>query len=145
MKLPGGRWRGPRRRAPAAPPKVPWDFSEKPDPATSVPNEPTPEGRRLGAALARLADEAEVEQRQQFPGMLPRCNDCAFRAGTHPNGCEETLSDAIKCAVEGRPFYCHKGTRDGEEAPKRLCSGWMVVCTGRPHEILASSFAREGE
>jgi len=93
-------------RKPVAPaPTVPWAMSQKPDPATAVPNEPTSEGRKVGAMLGALADAAEAEQRRDFPDMLPRCNDCAFRAGTLPNGCEETLMDAMKCAVEGKPFY----------------------------------------
>ena len=128
-------------RKPVAPaPTVPWAMSQKPDPATAVPNEPTPEGRKVGAMLGALADAAEAEQRRDFPNMLPRCNDCAFRAGTLPNGCEETLMDAMKCAVEGKPFYCHKGLKEGE-APKRLCSGVMVLYTGPQHDELVRVIA----
>lgn len=66
-------------------PAAPWDYSTAPDPAEAVENMPTEAGRKLGALVAKLADEAEADQRRDFPNMLPRCNDCAFRAGTRPN------------------------------------------------------------
>ena len=120
----------PRRKPAPAELKAPWDFSSRPaDPAELVPNLPTEAGRAMGAALAKHADAAELQQRVTFPDMLPRCSDCAFRAGTLPNGCEETLLDAIKCVVEGKPFYCHKGVTD-ESEPRRLCSGAMVLYQG---------------
>jgi hypothetical protein len=81
------------------------------------PNLPTPEGRALGAELARLCD-AEIK-----PGDPERCLTCAFRAGTIPNGCAPTLMDAIKCAIEGAPFYCH-------EQRGKLCSGWRLMVDG---------------
>lgn len=124
---------------------APWDYSTAPDPATAVENMPTEAGRKLGALVAKLADEAEADQRRDFPNMLPRCNDCAFRAGTRPNGCEETLMDAIKCAVEARPFYCHKGTQDGAKAPSRLCSGAMVLYQGPTAERLRKAIALSGD
>lgn len=34
--------------------------------------------------------------------------------------------DAVKCALEGEPFFCHKGVTD-DTAPKRLCAGWVVL------------------
>lgn len=124
---------------------APWDYSTAPDPATAVPNMPTKAGRQLGELLAKLADEAEAEQQRDFPDMIPRCNDCAFRAGTRPNGCEETLMDAIKCAVEARPFYCHKGTQDGAKAPTRLCSGAMVLYQGKTAERLRQIVGLSGD
>lgn len=107
------------------PTKVPWDYSKDPAPGEGYPNEPTEQGRALGAELARLADVAEAEQREEFPDQTPRCDDCAFRAGTKPNGCPETLMDAIKCVVEMNPFYCHKGLVDGK--PKHICRGWWLL------------------
>lgn len=126
-------------------PIAPWDYSTAPDPATAVPNMPTEAGRQLGELLAKLADEAEAEQQRDFPDMIPRCNDCAFRAGTRPNGCEETLMDAIKCAVEARPFYCHKGTQDGAMVPTRLCSGAMVLYQGKTAERLRQIVGLSGD
>lgn len=106
--------------------RVPWDFSKAPAPGEGHPNLPTPEGRALGRELARLCDAVEAEDLKRFPNQQPRCNDCAFRAGTQPNGCPETLMDAIKCVVEGAPFYCHKGMKEGEK-PKHLCRGWLTM------------------
>jgi hypothetical protein len=105
--------------------KVPWDFSEAPADGEGVPNLPTPLGRALGIELARIADIEEARQRERFPRMHPRCDDCALRSGTDPNGCAETLMDVIKCVEEDAPFFCHKGVSDGE--PKRLCAGYMIL------------------
>jgi hypothetical protein len=93
-----------------------------------VPNLPSPEGAALGRELARLVDLAETEQRERFPNMLPRCDDCAGRLGTVPNQCAETLMDLVKCAVESRSFYCHKGLKEGAP-PKRLCTAFIVLLT----------------
>lgn len=106
---------------------VPWDFSAPPvDEAQAVPNEPTPEARALGAELARLTDGAEARVRERFPSHHRRCGDCAFKAGTVPNGCPETLMDAVKALAEGVPFYCHKAfTPDG--SPALLCAGYAIL------------------
>lgn len=115
------------RYQPAA--RMPWTYSEEPKPGEPThANVPTPEGRELGRHIARLADLAEAEQLAQFPGMKPRCHDCAARLGTDPNGCPETLMDLIKCAAEAVPFYCHvSGVKDGE--PQRLCAGYVLMAT----------------
>jgi hypothetical protein len=106
--------------------RVPWEFSSPPESAeAAVPNLPTPEGRALGVELARLADAQEPVHRERFPNMRPRCHDCAFRAGTLPNGCVETLMDAVKALAEAKPFYCHHGFSDGE--PTRLCAGYALL------------------
>lgn len=108
---------------------LPWSFSEAAPEGEGHPNLPTPEGRLLGAELARLCDIEEARLREQFPRLHPRCDDCALRAGTDPNGCPETLMDVIKCISESVPFYCHKGVLDGE--PKRLCAGF-AICVSVP-------------
>ena len=84
-------------------------------------NRPTARGRELGKSLAKLADKAEASSGKRFPNQVNRCKTCAFRAGTIPNGCEETLMDAIKCVMEGVSFYCHE-TKGGD---KPLCAGWF--------------------
>lgn len=93
---------------------------------TLVPNRPTPEGQALGGELARLTDQAEVEMLKRFPHHRQRCQSCAFRAGTIPNGCPETVMDALKAAVEGVPFYCHQDL-DDKGHPTRWCSGWAYT------------------
>lgn len=108
--------------------RVPWEFSEAPDAGdpTAVPNVPTSEGRQLGAQLARLADVEEARLLERFPRHHKRCGDCAFRAGTDPNGCPETLMDAVKGIVEGVPFYCHKKF-DPDGKPLLLCAGYAML------------------
>ncbi len=108
--------------------KAPWEFSEAPASVEeSVPNVPTPEGRLLGAQLARLCDIEEARVRERFPQHHLRCNDCAFRLGTDPNGCPETLMDAVKGLVELVPFYCHKNF-DVDGKPTKLCAGYAILC-----------------
>jgi hypothetical protein len=105
---------------------APWEFSKPPaEGEPTVENLPTEEGRALGAELARLCDLEEANVREHFPRHHPRCDDCAFRAGTDPNGSAETLMDAVKALVEGVPFYCHKGMRDGQ--PQHLCAGYAIL------------------
>lgn len=109
---------------------APWDYSEEPTPEASHPNLPTPAGRALGLEVARLVDAEEARLKIDTPGLHPRCVDCAARAGTLPNGCEETLMDFLKCAIEGRQFNCHKGVPEGE-TPSEPCRGWLVLQTTR--------------
>ncbi|MGW8286396.1 MAG: hypothetical protein ACWGPR_11830 [Candidatus Deferrimicrobiaceae bacterium] len=122
---------------------VPWDHSEPPKPGEPTrPNEPSELGAKVGRRLAMLADLAEAEDLERFPNQNPRCNDCAFRLGTLPNQCEETLGDAIKCVVEGQTFYCHKGQKD------RPCMGWVVLQSKGVGKMLAgraSSFPASNE
>ena len=75
----------------------------------------TEEGCALGKEMARLCDG-------QFAGKAdPRCQTCAFRHGDHlANGSAETLMSALKCAMEGTPFYCHEH--------EKACAGWSAMC-----------------
>lgn len=84
----------------------------------------TPEGRAVGEqivrltepAIQRLADEGEPDE---------RCRSCAFRAGTVPNGCPQTMADVVKCVVEQTPFHCHVDKyADGSE---KICHGWFAA------------------
>jgi hypothetical protein len=106
--------------------ELPWEYSLPRNDGTDVANVPSPMGAAMGADLARFCDVEEAKQLIQFPRILPRCNECAYRLGTMPNQCLATVCDAFKCAVEGEPFFCHKGLREGDE-PKRLCAGWVVL------------------
>lgn len=76
--------------------------------------------RLVEPAIARLAAEGEPDE---------RCKSCAFRAGTVPNGCAQTMMDALKCVIEDVPFLCHVNTyRDG--SPK-ICHGWFAAAWAR--------------
>jgi len=96
-------------------------------------------GRALGAELARLCDAEESHVRERHPRSARRCNDCAFRLGTDPNGCPETLMDAVKGLIEGVPFYCHKHF-DENGRPTRLCAGW-AICVGTEAPLAAMAAA----
>ena len=82
-------------------------------------NRPTPEGRKLGEQIARLTQKG-IDRLANEGEPDERCASCAFRKGTFPNGCPETVLDALKCVMEGVPFYCH-APQDG-----RLCFGWYA-------------------
>ena len=94
-------------------------------PATNlVRNRPSLEGRALGAELARFAD-VEIAKL----GTDLRCRSCAFRAGTVPNGCLPTVGDALKCSMEGVPFWCH-------ERSHLHCAGWAALCDPTKEPVL---------
>lgn len=114
---------------------------------TETRNKPSPEGRAAGEQLARLADRGEPIVRERFPAHAPRCQSCAFTAGTFPNGCLETVADAFKCLADGRPFYCHQ-TFDADGNPTDLCAGWsFALAIGLPPEVvdLTKQWSYSGE
>lgn len=81
---------------------------------SKIPNRVTDEGRELGRHMARLCDGEFVGKRDD------RCRTCAFRGGDHiANGSPETLMTALKCAMEGTPFWCHEHDR--------ACAGWAAM------------------
>lgn len=96
-----------------------------PSPAV-VKNRPTPEGRELGEQLARLFEQAFAEQLKQFPDMKQPCKTCAFRRGTFPNGCPDTVFDALKAVMEGDPFMCHHSPKNANGDYTEICIGWFV-------------------
>ncbi len=79
----------------------------------------TPEGREIGANLVRLT-EPVILSVQKEGEEDDRCPTCAFRLGTVPNGCPQTMLDAVKAVIEGVPFMCHhkKGN---------VCHGWYAA------------------
>lgn len=78
-------------------------------------NRPSDLGRDLGGELVRL-----VEPVMDKAVADARCSSCAFRAGTVPNACLTTAADALKCTLEGWPFFCHMGE-------KPVCAGWVAA------------------
>jgi hypothetical protein len=88
----------------------------------------SPQGRTMGRSTARIAELGRARlvalglDAVKAPGLRDEmCKSCACRAGTVPNGCLTTQLDVLKCAAEGKPFYCH-APRDG-----RICAGWASV------------------
>ena len=98
--------------------RVPWDYSDSGTGVSKVANIPSDLGRELGYHLSRLADDGVAT----WPEAPERCDDCAARFNTDPNGCEATLSDFLKCVAEGNPFDCHR--RPG------LCAGYVIFRHG---------------
>jgi hypothetical protein len=86
-------------------------------------NQPTPEGRALGRELARLAEIAIADCKASGIELPERCASCAFRLGTFPNGCPETVLDAIDCIATDTPFLCHHHKKG---QPAHQCAGWLA-------------------
>lgn len=81
----------------------------------------SPEGKALGEQMARMADSCIAKLAAEGE-TDDRCKSCAFRLGTVPNGCIQTLMDAMKAVIEDVPFLCHQADRKG--CP---CHGWYAV------------------
>lgn len=93
------------------------------------PNRPTEIGRKLGDQLARLTEVALIEVKKKFPNHKEPCGTCAFRRGTIPNGCPETVMDALKCTLEqSADFHCH-------EEKGQLCAGFMICLTAGKRQV----------
>ena len=77
-------------------------------------------------------DEAEEEwcarlrEKDALEVMPERCRSCAYRGGTIPNGCPNTVRDALKCAMEGVPFYCHQTPPNVNGGHTGLCGGYLI-------------------
>ena len=107
--------------------RVPWEMSEerKPgEPVVSWKDRMPPEAARVGKILAGMSREGGLILALQKIAVPDRCKTCAFREGTVPNRCIDTVADAMKCVMEGRPFNCHV-PRGGEIALDQMCSGWL--------------------
>lgn len=118
----------------------PWDFSQEAEPGERgiPPSERVSEqaaelGRRL-ERMAKLGDGLLIEQGIEVPEP---CTTCAFRAGSVPSQCDDTVMDALKCVLEGVPFLCHE-PRKGSRTIDRACFGWMrarAFAVAAPDEI----------
>lgn len=86
-------------------------------------NVATPEGRALGAEIARLCDQEAIRLARDG-----RCATCACRAGDHlANGSPETLMSFVKCIAEREPFWCHEADRP--------CAGWLLMRFGNDETV----------
>lgn len=85
---------------------------------------PTLAGAQLGKLLAAQAENAV----RVLPAVRDeRCRSCAFRLGTYPNRCWQTVVDAFGCLDNGEPFHCHErvaGTRTGFP---EVCAGFLIT------------------
>ena len=89
---------------------------------TAILNIATPEGRELGAQVARLCD-GELKGKPDN-----RCQTCAGRAGDHlANGSPETLMSFVKSIAERTPFWCHEHDRP--------CAAWLALRFSHPIEM----------
>ncbi len=104
-------------------------------------NRVTPQGRELGANLARMTDpEVAALIASGEWDHDERCVSCAFRAGTIPNGCAQTQLDALKCVLEKQTFGCHVA-RDGLPAGAHACMGWFAAMQARGGPIARPAIA----
>lgn len=85
------------------------------------------EGRALGMQMVRFV-EPVIKHLESQGEPDERCRSCAFRAGTVPNGCFQTMSDAIKAALEQKPFLCHVGRYP--DGSRKMCAGWLATQWG---------------
>lgn len=87
-------------------------------------NRPTPEGIELGQNIARLI-QPEIDKLWKENGIPDlRCQSCAFRAGTVPNGCGQTILDALECVENGPAFVCHQNQEN-------LCHGYVAAVAAK--------------
>ena len=94
---------------------TPWEYIDGVDQDTPgfAPAEFHPEAAELGEHLARFADLEHART-----GRDTRCETCTFRAGT-PANTTLNVANAMKCTMEGEPFYCHETDRP--------CGGWVAL------------------
>lgn len=95
----------------------------------------TPEGRVLGKEIARLIQPG-IDKLAAAGEPDERCKTCAFRLGTVPNGCPQTQMDALKAAMEGKPFYCHAKL----PVPSVTCHGWFAARVALKGKTLAMPY-----
>jgi hypothetical protein len=105
-----------------------------------VRNRPSANGYALGEHLDRFCEQEIAKYRDGGLAVPRRCNTCAFRKGTAPNGCVPTVMDARKCALEGVPFLCHEHRRQ-DEPP--LCAGWLLLAKREDEAVAPWPFTKE--
>ncbi len=73
-------------------------------------NVPCELGEQFGKELARLSNAG-------IHGADDRCGTCAFRLGTVPNKCLQTVATALECVIAEEEFTCHES--------HNTCRGWI--------------------
>jgi hypothetical protein len=91
-------------------------------------NRVTPEGKELGVQMARLT-EPIIEELARQGEPDDRCESCAFRLGTVPNGCPQTQMDALKAVLEQVVFLCHMSPKSPSGNYTKICHGWYAART----------------
>jgi hypothetical protein len=86
-------------------------------------NRPSRQGELLGRELARLTDNSLTRLFPNAPDR--RCRSCAFRLGTYPNHCWQTVVDAFGCVDSGETFHCHERI-DDDDCPE-VCAGYLIA------------------
>jgi hypothetical protein len=92
-------------------------------------NAPTKEGEILGRLLARRAEESLAQMLPLGAALDRRCRTCAFRLGTYPNRCWQTVVDAFGCIDINEPFHCHERTED--DGYPQVCAGYLIVAAAK--------------
>lgn len=89
-------------------------------------NEPSEVGREFGSYLAAYTEAAIADMEGRGEQVPERCRSCAFRQGTYPNGCSETVATALNCVLNSEPFYCHQKVDKATGEPSDYCAGYLI-------------------
>jgi hypothetical protein len=85
------------------------------------------EGVEISLMISKIV-EPEIQKLVEQGEPDERCATCAFKHGTIPSSCHQTMLDAVKCLLEGKPFHCHAKTIGaGELLEAQVCHGWYAA------------------
>lgn len=85
------------------------------------------EGIEISLMVAKIV-EPEIQKLIEQGEPDERCATCAFKHGTIPSSCHQTMLDAVKCLLEGKVFYCHAKTiGTGEWLGPQVCHGYYAA------------------
>jgi hypothetical protein len=102
-------------------------------------NRPSSSGAALGRMLASVAEKSLA----RFPQAHERCGTCAFRLGTYPNRCWQTVVDAFGCLDIREPFHCHE--RAGDDGYPDVCAGYIACAAAKATEKMDHEHDHERE
>jgi hypothetical protein len=84
-------------------------------------------GVEISLMVARIV-EPEIQKLVAQGEPDERCATCAFKHGTIPSSCHQTMLDAVKCLLEAKVFYCHAKTiGTGEWLEAQVCHGYYAA------------------